>query len=70
MSHALGMSWLHHSSSYRKRFGSAVPDWVCTLAMSYRVRLVRVALALRWKLPARLLVRDEFHDGPWSVWQR
>lgn len=68
MSFALGMSWLHHGSRYQSLFGEAVPDWVCTLPMAGRVRLVQVALALRWRLAQPVLVRDEFHDGRWSVW--
>lgn len=68
MSHSTGMSWLKHSRDYQLRFAEAVPDWVCVYDLPLRLRLVRSALRLGWRLPKGVLIRDEFHDGAWSVW--
>lgn len=51
MTHADGMAWMHLNAAYRRRFGVAVPDLVCTLEMSQKLRLVRVALAMSTGLP-------------------
>lgn len=50
------------------RFGEPVPDWLCMCDLPVRVPLVRSALRLGWRLPDKVLLRDEFHDGFWSVW--
>ena len=68
MSMALGMSWLKHQRDYALMFGGPVPDWVCVYDLPVRVPLVRSALRLGWRLPDRVLLRNEFHDGVWSVW--
>ena len=68
MSMALGMSWLKHQRDYALRFGGPVPDWLCMCDLPVRVPLVRSALRLGWRLPDKVLLRDEFHDGVWSVW--
>lgn len=68
MSLACGFSWLNAKSLYRKRFGEEVPDWVCVYDMCKRARLVRSALNADWRMPDRVLIRDEFHKGQWSIW--
>ena len=68
MSFALGMSWLKHRRDYVLKFGEPVPDWACVYDLPVRVPLVRCALRLGWRLPAQVLIPDEFHDGMWSVW--
>ena len=67
---ALGMSWLKYRRDYAMRFGEPVPDWVCVYDLQVRLPLVRCALRLGWRLPDQVLLRDEFHDGAWSVWSR
>jgi len=67
---ALGMSWLKHKFEYEKRFGQPVPDWLCVYDLPRRLPLLRCALRLGWRLPDRVLVRNEFHQGAWSVWGR
>lgn len=68
MSFASGMSWLHHKQKYARRFGQSVPDWVCVYDLPIRLRLVQVAIDTGWRLPESVLIRDEFHQGRWSVW--
>ena len=68
MSHSKGTSWLKHRRQYQLRFGEPVPDWVCVYDLPLRLPLVRSALRIGWRLPKRVLVRDEFHAGIWSVW--
>ena len=68
MSFALGMSGLKHRRDYVLKFGEPVPDWACVYDLPVRVPLVRCALRLGWRLPTQVLLRDEFHDGTWSVW--
>ena len=68
MSFALGMSWLKHRRDYVLKFGEPVPDWACVYDLPVRVPLVRCALRQGWRLPTLVLLRDEFHDGTWSVW--
>ena len=68
MSFATGHAWLHHSRRYRERFSEPVPDWVCMFDMPVRREMAALALKLDWRLPQAVLVRDEFHTGPWSVW--
>lgn len=65
---ACGFSWSSAKGDYRKRFGEEVPDWVCVYDMCARACLVRSALRADWRLPDRVLTRDEFHQGKWSVW--
>ena len=68
MSQALGMSWLKYQRDYALRFGEQVPDWVCVYNLPVRVPLVLSALRIGWRLPNKVLLRNEFHDGLWSVW--
>ena len=68
MSFALGMSWLKHRRDYVLKFGEPVPDRACVYDLPVRVPLVRCALRLGWRRPTQVLLRDEFHDGTWSVW--
>lgn len=68
MSMALGMSWLKCQRGYALRFGEPVSDWVCMYDLPVRVPLVRSALRLGSRLPEKILLRDEFQDGAWSVW--
>lgn len=70
MSFAQGMAWRHQCGRYRKRFAGPVPDWICTFDMTARGDLVRLALKIGWRLPQTVLVRDEFHTGPWSLWAK
>lgn len=67
MTHAQGMAWFHLNAAYRRRFGVAVPDWACTLEMSKKLRLVRIACAIGMPLALVVLVRDEAND-PSSRW--
>ena len=68
MSMALGMSWLKHRRDFVLKFCEPLPDCVCLDDFPVRVPLVRCALRLGWRLPTQVLLRDEFHDGTWSVW--
>jgi hypothetical protein len=68
MSHSTGMSWLKHRRDYQLRFGEPVPDWVCVYDLPIRLQLIRSALRIGWRLPAKVLICDEFHAGAWSVW--
>lgn len=67
MSFATGMSWLKHSKDYSVRFGERPPDWICTYDLPERLALLRAALRLGWRMPSEVLIRDEFHSGPWSA---
>ncbi len=55
MSYALGMAWGFHSSKYRKQFNQPTPAWVNQLDTLKRLRLIKVAMALNWKLPDEIL---------------
>ena len=55
MTFALGMAWSHHSAKYRERFKQPIPKWLNKLEMVKRLRLIKVALALNWKLPDDIL---------------
>ena len=68
MSHSIVISWLKHRRDYRLRFGEPVPDWLCVYDLPIRLAPVRIALRIGWRLPDRVLIRDEFHGGIWSVW--
>lgn len=68
MSHSNGMSWLKYRRDYPLNFDEAVPDWVCVYDLPVRLRLVRSALLLGWRLPRRVPIQDAFHSGAWSVW--
>lgn len=69
MSHfATGMSWLHHQKQYRDLFGEPVPDWICVYDLPLRLSLLRTALRLQWRMPSQVLIRDEFHNGSYSLW--
>ena len=68
MSQATGMSWLKRRRDYQQRFGEPVPDWVCVYDLPIRLPLVRSALRIGWRLSEKVLIRDEFHVGIWSVW--
>lgn len=67
MNFAQGMAWLHYGAQYRRRFGHEVPDWVCIMEMSQKLRIVRAACALGMPLAKTVLVRDEAID-PSSRW--
>lgn len=62
MTHAQGMAWLHLKASYQRWFARPVPDWACTLEMSRKLRLVRVACNIGMPLAEVVLVRDEAND--------
>lgn len=69
MTLAIGFAWLHYRHKYSEQFSDPVPDWVCSFDLPLRVRLLRVSLRLGWRLPDRILIADEFHQGRWSVWE-
>lgn len=68
MSFARGMSWLHHQKKYRDMFAEPVPEWICVYDLPLRLQLLTCALRLKWRLPPKVLIRDEFHKGQYSLW--
>jgi hypothetical protein len=67
MNFAQGMAWLHFNTVYQRQFGCVVPDWVCTLEMSKKLRLVRAACVIGMPLAKAVLVRNEAND-PRNQW--
>ena len=67
MNWAQGMAWLSYNQQYRQRFGHEVPDWVCTLEMSQKLRMVRAACDIGMPWAQTVLVRNEAND-PHSMW--
>lgn len=52
---------------YRKRIGSAPPDWVKALGMNHGQSILELATRLGWRLPTRTLIEED-HDGRESLW--
>lgn len=61
------MSWLKHQRDYALDVCYPVPDLVCVHDPPVRMPLVQSALRLGGRLPYGVLLRNEFHDGVWSM---
>ncbi len=53
---AIGFAWMHYSKQYRDQFGSPPPDWLNVISIIEKLRLVKISLRLKWRLPQALLI--------------
>ncbi len=66
MGNSIGWAWWHHRQRYARQFNEPVPQWLHELDIGPRVRLIRLATALAWRLPAELLPDDTVEQRPAS----
>ena len=59
----IGFAWMHYSKQYRDQFGSPPPDWLNVISMVEKLRLVKISLRLKWRLPEVLLIDGEMNSG-------
>lgn len=58
MSAGIGWALWHHSKLYGSQFKEQVPGWLQEIELPKRLKLIKLACSLRWRLPAQVL-----HDG-------
>ena len=67
MAAGLGWAWWHHSKLYAKQFNEPAPQWVHEIEIGKRLRLIKLAMQLAWRLPAEVLPDDVPEDKPDST---
>ena len=58
MGTSVGWAWWHHSKLYAKRFNEPAPHWLYEIEICKRLRLIKLAIQLSWRLPADVLTDD------------
>ncbi|MGV1045490.1 hypothetical protein [Limnohabitans sp.] len=64
MGSGIGLAWWHHSKLYTKQFNEPAPQWVYEIEIGKRLRLIKLAMQLAWRLPAEVLPDDVPEDKP------
>lgn len=64
MGASVGWAWWHHSKLYAKQFNEPVPQWLQEIAIVQRLRLIKLACALAWRLPAQVLSDEATSHQP------
>ena len=59
MSISIGWAWSHHKRLYEKQFNEPSPRWLNEYGLYERLRLVKVACRLNWRLPGEVLPDDK-----------
>ncbi len=55
MSAGIGWALRHHSKLYLQQFKEPVPGWMLGIEPPKRLRLIKLATSLGWRLPLELL---------------
>jgi hypothetical protein len=55
MSSSIGWAWVHCKKQYEKQFNEPSPKWISEYALYDRLRLVKAACNLKWRLPQDVL---------------
>ncbi len=63
MSAGIGWALWHHSKFYLQQFKEPVPGWMQVIEPPRRLRLIKLATSLGWRLPSALLKDDASEPG-------
>ena len=60
--------WKLAKSRYERAFRRQVPQWVLAFDREEMIAFLNLCIKFNWRLPSKILIEGERHQGPDSLW--